>query len=153
MEKFIPYEKLSKKEKRRRDAMRRGTWGALDPVTRKGPNPRAYNRKKTRKWMEDPYSVSFYVVEKVNGFFDNMKSPLGELEGAAPASNQIRCRAKPCFARRTLRRANIFAPLRGAKITALFRPSKSLWLSDSLKSPPAVPGDFDCRAVWRNGPQ
>ena len=59
MEKFIPYDKLSKKEKRQRDAMRRGTWGPLSPVTRKGPNLKAYNRKKTRKWMEDPYSVSF----------------------------------------------------------------------------------------------
>ena len=35
MEKFIPYEKLSKKEKHRRDAMQRGTWGVLNPVTRK----------------------------------------------------------------------------------------------------------------------
>ena len=35
MEKFIPYEKLSKKEKRKRDAMLRNTWGALNPVTRK----------------------------------------------------------------------------------------------------------------------
>ena len=61
MEKFIPYEKLSKKEKRRRDAMQRGTWGALNPVTRKSPNPKAYNRKKTRKWMEDPYTVSFCI--------------------------------------------------------------------------------------------
>lgn len=43
MEKFIPYEKLSKKEKHRRDAMQRGTWGALNPVTRKSPNPKAYN--------------------------------------------------------------------------------------------------------------
>ena len=34
MEKFIPYEKLSKKEKHRRDAMQRGTWGVLNPVTR-----------------------------------------------------------------------------------------------------------------------
>ena len=56
MEKFIPYEKLSKKEKHRRDAMQRGTWGVLNPVTRKSPNPKAYNRKKTRKWMEDPYT-------------------------------------------------------------------------------------------------
>ena len=54
MEKFIPYEKLSKKEKRRRDAVQRGTWGVLNPVTRKSPNPKAYNRKKARKWMEDP---------------------------------------------------------------------------------------------------
>ena len=66
MEKFIPYEKLSKKEKRRRDAMQRGTWGVLNPVTRKSPNPKAYNRKKTRKWMEDPYTVSFLYAEKIS---------------------------------------------------------------------------------------
>lgn len=57
MEKFIPYGKLSKKEKRKRDAMRRNTWGALNPVTRKSPNPKAYNRKKARKWIDDPLSV------------------------------------------------------------------------------------------------
>ena len=64
MEKFIPYEKLSKKEKHRRDAVQRGTWGVLNPVTRKSPNPKAYNRKKTRKWMEDPYTVSFFICRK-----------------------------------------------------------------------------------------
>ncbi len=64
MEKFIPYEKLSKKEKRRHDAMQRGTWGVLNPVTRKSPNPKAYSRKKTRKWMEDPYTVSFFYMQK-----------------------------------------------------------------------------------------
>lgn len=66
MEKFIPYEKLSKKEKHRRDAMQRGTWGVLNPVTRKSPNPKAYNRKKARKWMEDPYTVSFLYAEKIS---------------------------------------------------------------------------------------
>ncbi len=59
MEKFIPYDKLSKKEKRKRNAMMRNTWGALNPVTRKSPNPKAYNRKKARKWMDDPYSVPY----------------------------------------------------------------------------------------------
>ena len=44
MEKFIPYEKLSKKERRKRDAMMRGTWGPLNPVTRKSKNPKAYDR-------------------------------------------------------------------------------------------------------------
>lgn len=28
MEKFIPYEKLSKKEQRKRDAQRRGSWAS-----------------------------------------------------------------------------------------------------------------------------
>ncbi len=46
MEKFIPYEKLSKKQKRERNAARRGTWGALSPVTRRPENPKAYRRKK-----------------------------------------------------------------------------------------------------------
>ena len=44
MEKFIPYEKLSKKEKRKIDQARRKTWGELNPVTRKPENSKAYNR-------------------------------------------------------------------------------------------------------------
>ena len=56
---FIPSEKLSKQEKRKRDALRRNTWGALNPVTRKSPDPRVYDRRKARKWMDDPYSVPF----------------------------------------------------------------------------------------------
>jgi len=53
MEKFIPYEKLSKKAKRKADAARRGSWNGLNPVTRKSPNPKAYNRQKARKWSAD----------------------------------------------------------------------------------------------------
>ena len=52
MEKFIPYEKLSKKKKRELDAKRRSGWG-INPVTRKPANPRAYNRNKARKWDKD----------------------------------------------------------------------------------------------------
>ena len=48
MEKFIPYEKLSKKEKRRLNLARRTTWGNLNPVTRKPASSKAYNRAKTR---------------------------------------------------------------------------------------------------------
>ncbi len=48
MEKFIPYEKLSKKQKRKLDAARRNTWGSLNPATRRPENPKAYKRKKLR---------------------------------------------------------------------------------------------------------
>ena len=41
MEKFIAYEKLSKKKKRELDAKRRGSWGGVNPVTRKPENPKA----------------------------------------------------------------------------------------------------------------
>jgi hypothetical protein len=53
MEKFIPFEKLSKKEKRARHLSKRGGWGAISPVTRKAENPKAYNRKKARTWTDD----------------------------------------------------------------------------------------------------
>ncbi len=53
MDKFIPYEKLSKKEKRKIDAAKRTTWGSISPVTRKPKNSRAYDRKKTQGWKKD----------------------------------------------------------------------------------------------------
>ena len=52
MEKFIPYEKLSKKEKRKLDLAKRQTWGGLNPVTRKPANSKAYNRKRTQEKEE-----------------------------------------------------------------------------------------------------
>ena len=53
MEKFIPYEKLSKKEKRKIDQARRQTWGELNPVTRKPENSKAYNRRKSQDWKRE----------------------------------------------------------------------------------------------------
>lgn len=62
MKKFIPYEKLSKKAKRALDAKRRGSWGALSPVTRRTENPKAYDRQKARRWMNDPSSGPFRIA-------------------------------------------------------------------------------------------
>ncbi len=59
MEKFIPYEKLSKKQKRVRDAARRGSWGGLSPVTRRPENPKAYQRKKAR--IEEELDRVFFM--------------------------------------------------------------------------------------------
>ena len=58
MEKFIPYGKLSKKEKRKIDAARRGTWGAMSPVTRKPENSKAYNRNKARNWKREMHETN-----------------------------------------------------------------------------------------------
>ena len=57
MDKFIAYEKLSKKKKRELDAKRRGSWGGVNPVTRKPANPKAYSRAKARKWIHDDSST------------------------------------------------------------------------------------------------
>ena len=53
MENFIPYEKLSKKERKKINAARRATWGELNPVTRKPANSRAYNRRRTQDWKKE----------------------------------------------------------------------------------------------------
>lgn len=59
MERFVPYEKMSKKQQKAVDAKRRGSWGDLNPVTRKPENPKAYNRRKAQQWKQDPVAVPF----------------------------------------------------------------------------------------------
>lgn len=67
MEKFIPYEKLSKKEKRKMDQAKRQTWGELNPVTRKPANSNAYNRKKAQDWKKEyPSSARFLFIQEAN---------------------------------------------------------------------------------------
>ncbi len=62
MEKFIPYEKLSKKQKRLRSAARRKDWGGLSPVTRRPENPKAYKRSKARKEVENDLSAPDFFL-------------------------------------------------------------------------------------------
>ena len=54
MEKFVPFEKLSKRKQRELNKQKRTTWGGLDPTTRKPDNSRAYNRSKRKEtdWRE-----------------------------------------------------------------------------------------------------
>lgn len=59
MKKFVPYEKMSKKQRRELDAKARTTWGDMSPVTRKPENSRAYNRKKAQNWKNDSGTVLF----------------------------------------------------------------------------------------------
>ena len=61
MEKFIPYEKLSKKKKREQDSRRRTIW-TISPVTRRPENPKAYKRKKTQDRYDDTDPVFLYIL-------------------------------------------------------------------------------------------
>ena len=55
MNKFIPYEKLSKKKKRALDSAKRGSWHGVNPVTKRVESKKAYHRKKALKWKDDPF--------------------------------------------------------------------------------------------------
>lgn len=53
MKKIISFEKLSKKKQHEENIKRRRGWEGLNPVTRKSPNPKAYNRRKADKSAND----------------------------------------------------------------------------------------------------
>ena len=46
MEKFIAYEKLSKKEQKKLNVAKRGSWGLVKPITKVKESAKIYNRKK-----------------------------------------------------------------------------------------------------------
>ena len=73
MEKFIPYEKLSKKEQQRINKAKRGTWADLNPVTRKPTNSKAYNRRKAQSWKRDSSSVPLFII--LNGLMPPSNRP------------------------------------------------------------------------------
>lgn len=66
MKKFIPYEKLSKKERRKLDLTRRQTWGQLSPVTRKPQNSKAYNRRKSQDWKNQSWDLFILLLRRHN---------------------------------------------------------------------------------------
>ena len=45
---FIPLAKQSKQKQKEYHTSKRGSWGELNPITRKPPNPKAYNRAKSK---------------------------------------------------------------------------------------------------------
>lgn len=82
MEKFIPYEKLSKKEKRKVDATKRNTWDNLNPVTRKPQNSKTYNRRKSQNWKRGLpptalrlFTIGSFVFQKLCNLIDNFWMP------------------------------------------------------------------------------
>jgi hypothetical protein len=52
MNKHVPFDKLSKREKKIENARRRRDWGSMNPVTRRPANPRAYNRNRKKQIVQ-----------------------------------------------------------------------------------------------------
>ena len=52
-QKFVPLGKQSKRKQKEYHAAQRRDWGSLNPATRKTPNLKAYDRKKSKqRWSE-----------------------------------------------------------------------------------------------------
>ncbi len=59
MEKFVPFDKLSKKKQRQINAKRRNSWGNINPVTKKPERIQAYKRNKARQLKQYFEDVPF----------------------------------------------------------------------------------------------
>ena len=66
MEKFIPFEKLSKKKKKELNKAKRNTWGMTNPVTRREKNPKAYDRNKLRSEKSETEFIFFCIKHIVS---------------------------------------------------------------------------------------
>ena len=62
--KFVPYDKLSKKKKREADRARRGSWGGINPVTRRPDEAKVYKRNKQKiRFPEDGEADLFILLQ------------------------------------------------------------------------------------------
>lgn len=52
-DKFVPYEKMSKKQKKEMDSQKRVTWGSCSPVTRYPKHSSAYDRNKEKEKLRN----------------------------------------------------------------------------------------------------
>ena len=51
--KYVTLDKMNKKQKKEYYSSLRGTWGELNPVTRKPKNPKMYDRNKEKRLQYD----------------------------------------------------------------------------------------------------
>ena len=60
MERYIPYEKMSKRQKKEWNARKRILWSS-NPVTRKIEDKKRYNRKKVQRIDRSDFTEPFYI--------------------------------------------------------------------------------------------
>ena len=73
MEKFIAYEKLSKKEQKKLNSAKRGSWGLVKPITKVKESAKIYNRKKKQDFRSfDGFQSPAFCFGWVEFFYVDM---------------------------------------------------------------------------------
>ena len=65
-DKFVPRDKMSKKDRKELDSKKRNTWGNTNPVTRVQPNKKAYDRKRDKKELDEDIEGINLTEEQLN---------------------------------------------------------------------------------------
>lgn len=94
MEKFVSYEKCSKKERRSRDAARRGSWNGVNPVSRVVPSKKEYRRNPKHKGRDCPVLGVLPFIQAMD-FGENLPycstaHPAGSRAAHKPIANKPR---------------------------------------------------------------
>ena len=66
MERYIPVDKLSKKQKKAYYAAKRGGWNGVNPVSRQVPSKKIYNRKQAKHWREEMLCLFLFLGHRKN---------------------------------------------------------------------------------------
>lgn len=64
MERYIPVDKLSKKQKKAYYAAKRSSWNGVNPVSRQVPSKKIYNRKQAKHWREEDALPVLFSLDK-----------------------------------------------------------------------------------------
>ena len=73
MERYIPVDKMSKKQKKAYYAARRGNWSGVNPVSRAVPSNKIYNRKQAKHWREEDALPVLFLDIKI-ALYDSSNS-------------------------------------------------------------------------------
>ena len=72
-DKFVPRDKMSKKDKKELDSQKRNTWGNTNPVTRVQPNKKAYDRKRDKKVVDESLTEDSEIFKDMSNALDDIE--------------------------------------------------------------------------------
>lgn len=86
MERFVSYEKMSKKQQKIVNASKRGNWGNVKPITKVKASAKIYNRKKKQNSGDYGYSFGSSAFYKVGKCYEQKLERMGKIFSAGAAA-------------------------------------------------------------------
>lgn len=86
MERFVSYEKMSKKQQKIVNASKRGNWGNVKPITKVKASAKIYNRKKKQNSGTMAIVSGVLLFYKVRKCYEQELKRMGKIFGAGAAT-------------------------------------------------------------------
>lgn len=86
MEKFVSYEKMSKKQQKIVNASKRGNWGNVKPITKVKASAKIYNRNKSRTPETMAIVSGVLLFYKAGKCYEKELERMGKIFGAGAAA-------------------------------------------------------------------